>query len=192
MRLCKKNQNASLLVLCFLWLATMVIGGTVAYLFTPASTVINTFSVPSGGSTIEEKLEENVKKEVVIQNTGDIDVYIRAKVIFTWKNMDGEVHPTAVIHPEDEIKGDYEIKWNDTKWQQIDGFYYYNGVIEANGKTDYLFTDCTSIKSGPEEGYTLHVEILTQTIQDTPDTAVSEAWGMSYSGSAWTKVNQSN
>jgi len=190
MKISKTIQKVSIVILCFLWIAVIVVGGTVAYLFTSTQQVINTFSVPSDGSSVVEEIENNVKKEVVIANTGDVDSYIRAKVIFTWQNADGDVYPTKVETT------DYQITWG-TGWVRIPdsetGFYYYNGVVKANDndvsttidQTAALFTECTPTAAGPEEGYTLHVEILSQSIQAEPDEAVQEAWGMSYSNDAW-------
>lgn len=183
MRFSKTTQRISIFVLCFLWVSIMAVVGTVAYLFTATPSVVNTFTVPSDGSSIKEKIEGNVKKEVVIANTGDVDSFIRAKVIFTWQNEDGQVHPTAVA------TGDYQITWNTVdeagKWSVVNGTYYYNGVVEAAAQTQPLFTECTPAKAAPEEGYTLHVEILSQSIQSDPATAVQSAWGMTYSNGAW-------
>ena len=190
MKLSKTTQKVSIVILCFLWIAVIAVGGTIAYLFTSTQQVINTFSVPSDGSSVVEEIEDNVKKEVVIANTGDVDSYIRAKVIFTWQNADGKVHPTKVKAT------DYTITWG-TEWKRIPdsetGFYYYNGVVKANDnnpsttsdQTTALFTHCTPTAAGPEEGYTLHVEILSQSIQAEPDEAVQDAWGMSYSEGTW-------
>ncbi len=183
MRFSKTTQRISIFVLCFLWVSIMAVVGTVAYLFTATPSVVNTFTVPSDGSSIEEVIEGNVKKEVVIVNTGDVDSYIRAKVIFTWQNEDGEVHPTAVKDT------DYTIAWNTGdgagKWSVVNGTYYYNGVVKAAAETEPLFKECTPTEAAPEEGYTLHVEILSQSIQSEPATAVQSAWGMTYSGGAW-------
>ena len=125
----------------------------------------------------------------MIANTGDVDSYIRAKVIFTWQNEAGMVHPTAVKDT------DYDITWNkgvgEGTWSDVNDMYYYNGVVKAKDDTSEadqtapLFTKCTPKVLGPEEGYTLHVEILSQSIQSDPATAVQSAWGMTYSNGAW-------
>ena len=183
----KITQKVSIAILCFLWIAVLAIGGTLAYLFTSTQQVINTFSVPSDGSSIVEEIEGNVKKKVVITNTGDVDSYIRARVIFTWQNEAGQVHPTAVVHPSEGVTGDYQITWNTGSaagaWTERNGMYYYNGVVDAKASTAALFTNCTPVNPAPEEGYTLHVEILSQSVQaegvaEDGNKAVEKAWGV--------------
>lgn len=201
MKIKNRTRKMSIFVLCFLWLAIIAVGGTVAYIFTATQQVVNTFAVPSDGSSVVEEIDGNVKEQVVIANTGNVDSYIRAKVIFTWQNAAGVVHPTKVK------ESDYEITLNlhaETAgaWSVINGMYYYNGVVKANDNNDStivdqtspLYTNCKPKAEGPEEGYTLHVEILSQSIQSEPIAAVQEAWNMTYdvATSSWSVVTSTS
>lgn len=161
-------------------LLTVTVGSTIAYLWTSTPAVINTFTPASSGTTIEEDFKGNVKNNVQIKNTGDVKSYIRAAVVITWQNATGEVLS------EVPVKGtDYSITWTKAGWTdlQSDGFYYYNTVVEPGKSTGVLFTDCKPLQAAPEDGYALHVEIIAQSIQAEPISAVTDAWG-------WTPSDQ--
>ena len=138
-----------------------MVGGSLAYLITSTDPVKNVFTPGSVTPDITEEFEDNVKKDVAVKNTGNVPVYIRAKVIVTWENPDGTVlgeQPMAGV--------DYDITYPPDGWiQGSDGFYYYTTPVGANASTGVLFTDCEPKKPAPQEGYTLHVEILSQSIQ---------------------------
>ena len=51
-----------------------------------------------------------------------------------------------------------------------------------------LITECKPLKAAPVAGYTLHVEILAQSIQAEPDAAVKEAWGVTVTNTNGTKT----
>ncbi len=181
-----KKSKFSALAVCLLLTAMLAIGGTLAYLFTQSDAVVNTFKPVTPDITVDEEFEGNVKKNVAIKNTGEVDSYIRAKVVITWQNADGEVYPLTptVDNPAtSEVDGDYTITWSvsDTVVKDVwtkgsDGFYYYTSAVPVGGSTAALFTDATPLRACADENYTLHIEILSQSIQSTPDEAVNQTW----------------
>ena len=172
---------AVLLVLC------VAVGGTVAYLTSSSGPVTNTFTPGEVGNTITEVIENGVKSNVAVQNTGNVDAYIRAKIVVNWANAQGDV--LAVVPQENT---DYTMQLG-TNWQLLDdGMYYYKGVVAADALTnttdnDYLIKECkpTENYTPPEDGYNLQVTILSESIQadgmaSATETAVHNAWGHSY------------
>lgn len=178
----KAKRKITAAAICLLLAGTLSFGGTLAYLITQSEALTNTFHAPNYDTTIDEKFENNVKKNVAIQNTGDADAYVRAAVIISWK-CDGEVHSQIPV-----AGTDYSITWNiskensDSLWfLGSDGFYYYKEPVPAGGKTQNLISECTVLAKGPvmdEKEYTLSVDIVTQAVQSEPTTAVTEAWGV--------------
>lgn len=165
------------LAISVLVLVLGIVGTTLAYLFTNTDSITNTFTVATAGITVDEKLENGVKNDVTIKNTGDVDVYIRARVIVTWKDDEGNVSATAPV-----AGTDYTITYQTgTGWVEYEGNYYYTSSVAAGGPTGVLFTDCKPVEGKTPDGYHLSVEILADSIQAKPENAVQEAWGVKIS-----------
>lgn len=166
------KKKTILMLAAMALLLTVTVGSTIAYLETSTLPVTNTFTPASSGTTIEEKFDDKVKNEVKIKNTGDIKSYIRAAVVITWQNAAGDVFGTVPV-----AGTDYSITWTKDGWTENGNFYYYNTAVEPGASTGVLFTACKPLKAAPKDGYTLHVEIIAQSIQAEPISAVTEAWG---------------
>lgn len=177
-RVSKTNRPkhfAGLLALALILVCT--VGGTVAYLVTHTDPVVNTFTPGEVSCQVEEKFEgNNVKTEAVVKNTGNVPAYIRVAVVAN--TIDGEGNITGMETLEED--------WlNTAEWTEVDGFYYYNGVVQPNAETANLLNaniDLTGIQ----------VTILASAIQSMPDEAVKDAWKMSYDTGDWTPVTGSH
>ena len=162
-------------------IAMGVVGGTVAYLVTNTGSVVNTFEPGYVSCRINEKgpdgkkdFENNVdteKKNVTVTNTGNVDAFIRAAIIVTWKDSAGNIAATVPVKDTD-----YSMELNETNWKKQGDYYYYNSSVESMGTTENLIKSCTVLN--PNGDYNLSVEILADAIQSTPATAVIEAWGV--------------
>ncbi len=147
---------ASLMVLLVL-----AVGGTVAFLFTESDPFTNTFR-PGEVNIV-------VQPDRTVQNTGNIPVYIRAAVVTSWVDADGNLYWKQ---PDANVTA--------TGWKQhTDGFYYWPTSVAANASTDAI----TASASESMEGYTFTVEILAQAIQAdggyvNGTSAVVDAWGV--------------
>lgn len=183
----RKNADRAVLLLVSLVLVLSVaIGGTLGYL-TGQVSVTNTMKVGNFTTEIEEDLDEDVKSDVKIKNTGEYDAYVRAVVVVTWQNTEGAVYPKAPV-----AGTDYEITYNQTDWTKNGEFWYYNGIVGADESTAALIQKCQpKVGVTAPEGYELNVEILASAIQAEPAEAVQEAWGMQYSGDVWSSASQS-
>lgn len=152
-----------------------VVGGTVAYLVADTEPLTNNFDLAEVSCRVEEKFKNQIKENVQIQNTGDIPAYIRAKVVVTWKDEDGNVYGQAPIE-----ETDYTIQFNEGVWKREGDYWYYDEpvapVTENNCYTPVLINRCSSSGTEPE-GYHLSVEILAEAIQSEPTKAIQEAWG---------------
>lgn len=182
------KRKLSTLTVCLLLTVLLAVGGTVAYIFTQSGTVTNTFEPVSPKVEIPEEMRDYVKENATVQNTGEVDSYLRAKIVVTWQNDAGEVYPV--------IPGstDYTMQIGDN-WVKVGDFYYYNKIAEpgqpaavkdASGvitnPEDMLIVKAEVTAKAPAEGYKLHIEILGQGIQSegvnstTGETPIQEAW----------------
>lgn len=167
--------NRSFVVLAsVLVLIIGLVGTTLAWITTGTAPITNIFTPTKVTTTIVEKLENNVKKDVQVKNTGDIDAYIRAMVVVTWQDEGGNVYPATPV-----AGTNYQITIpSDNKWVANGGYYYYTQKVAPGASTGILLTDCKPVEEKTPEGYHLVVEILSDAIQAEPDSAVVEAWGV--------------
>lgn len=160
---------AALVLLC-------AIGTTLALLIDKTDVVENKFEYATVPPEIDEKTDNGVKKNVKIENTGNVPAYIRVKVIVTWQDEDGNVAATLPEPGTDYVMDvDDNVNW----FKKDDGYYYHRAPVAAGKETSVLIERCskTSTANIPD-GYDLSVEILAQSIQSEPKDAVKSAWGV--------------
>lgn len=153
------------LLLSIVLIATVTAGGSLAYIFTQTQGLTNTFEPTKVTCQINDEMsnDKTVKTNATVENTGNVDAYIRAALVFTWRSPDGNIAPVSV----DASACDLSIG-ND--WFEKDGYYYYKTVVPAtdpeNTSTTALIVSC-SVKDSVEipEGYGLCVEIIADAIQ---------------------------
>lgn len=172
----RKPGKLVILIVCLDLIALLVVGGTLAYIFTSSDPVTNTFIPVTSHITITEKFNDSVKSNVAVKNTGEVDSYIRAKVIVTWQNESGQVYPVS------PVEGTHYTIVNGSDWTKAaDGLWYYKTSVapgKATGSEEneegYLIKEARWIKECDDTSFALHIEILSQAIQATPAEAVDK------------------
>lgn len=155
-------------VLCF----CAAIGGTVAHLVDVTGEVVNNFSITPVENEITENFDGNVKTNVCVKNTGEATEWVRAYLVFTWKDETGSVYGGKL--PVKDT--DYTININSTEWiLGSDGAYYYKYKVEPGASTQALITTCAPVADRAPAGYFLTVEVMASGIQSVPDEAFN-AW----------------
>lgn len=186
------GRKRAVLTVSLLMALALVCGGTIAWL-TDKDQVINTFSPGEVTTTVVEHLDGETKRDVKIQNTGTVDAWIRATVVVSWQDAEGNVYGELPV--EQTVAGgtgDYSITFNvdkqsefdNDKWTRgADGFWYWSGRVEPNGTTGVLIAECKLAGSGkgPAGGYSLCVEVVGSGIQaggadESGTPAVETAW----------------
>ncbi len=161
-------------LLALVLILVCAVGGTVAFLVTHTAAVKNTFIPGDVTTEIVEKVEDGTKTTVKVENTGNVPAYIRVAVVAN--NVGKDDAGQTVILPGTPDLGNV---FDTTKWTYIGGYYYYNGVVQPDTLTDDLLKSGIELKD-------IQVTILASAIQADPDTAVQDAWNMSYSNGSWT------
>lgn len=170
-----RMNRATVLLMAILMLIGVVAGSTVAYLIDKTGNVANTFEYGKVSCRVEEKFDKKEKKDVQIQNTGNVNAYIRATYVINWLDTDGNI----VASVPDGYS--YSLTLNPgNKWKKIGDYYYYPDPVAPDHLTDGSLLTCTveypQDLANPE--YTLSVEILATAVQSEPANAISEAWGV--------------
>ncbi len=175
----KNKRNCITLALSVILLvSTLAIRPTVAYLLDTTNEVENTFQYGWVSCAVDETIDGTAKKDVTIQNTGNTSAYIRATIVVTWKDENGNVYgPVQPI-----FDTDYTLTINSNDWfVGSDGYYYYTNSVADNSSTGVLIESCTRTTTTPPTdsngaSYELAVEILADAIQSSPNEAVESAW----------------
>ena len=163
------------------WLGTLVAlalvlciagGATLAFLMVTTPSLTNVFQYGHVTCKVDETFQDNVKTDVSIRNTGDTQSYIRVKLVFTWKDAEGNVSAQPVTDQ------DYNMDLNKSDWFEKDGYYYAKAPVAPKGNTPVLIENCAEVAANAPDGYTLSLEILADAIQSTPTKAIEQAWGV--------------
>lgn len=171
------NSRSLILIISLVLVIGLAVSVTLAYIIDQTEEVENTFTPAENSIKIEETVptpERNVKEHVKVKNESDFGVYVRAMIVVTWQNESGEVWNKTPV-----LDTDYTMSFDDN-WTQQGNYYYYKGVVPANGETGDLIVEAKPIKNAPAAGYKLHIEILSASIQAEPAAAVNQSWGMTY------------
>lgn len=155
------GKKAVVLLALTVALSIAVVGTTLAYIIVKTNELNNTFTPPVvniddvSGNTIE--------------NTSDVDVYIRAAIVVNWVSSEGTLSETPVENT------DYTLDLG-TNWVKgADGFYYYTPKV-APGTTPITVLDKVTAPTITNGDYTLTVQVISSAIQATPAEAVIGAW----------------
>jgi len=167
----KKVRKPLALIISLSLILVVAIVGTIAYLQTQTTEVKNTFEPGKVSCAINETFENNVKTNVTVTNTGNTDAFIRAAVVVTWQDGNGNVYRTKPV-----AGTDYSIEFG-SDWTLNGDYYYYNAAVAPSAATTNLIVTAQPLVAGPAGGYTLHIEILADAIQSSPTDAAQEAWG---------------
>ena len=184
---CTVRRRGIILLVSLLSVIALSIGTTLAFIFTNTGKVENTFNPAQISCEVTEEFKNNIKTNVSIKNTGNTDAYIRAAIIVTWVNNDGNVYATAPQKGTDYtiiLADDFSENW----LTDSNGFYYCKASVAPDSDTPQLIKECKVIEGKAPEGYHLSVEILASAIQSEPSNVVEEQWGVTVTDSGITQV----
>jgi len=165
-----KRSKFLLAALALLFITAIGVGTTIAFLTKETGPLINKFVPGEVTTAVVETFENNIKENVMIENTGNVPAYIRAAVLINWVDSEGNISGKALQSGED-----YSMVFPDgTDWFVQGGFYYFKSSVGPGAMTSDLISSIEPLKN--KEGYTLQVDILGSGIQSMPSVAVEEVW----------------
>lgn len=167
-------KRSIVLVVSVLVLLLAVAGGTLAWLTANTGPVVNTFTPAHVTCQVDETFDGTTKSDVKVKNAGDIPAYIRAYIVVTWKDRQGNVCGQVPVEGTN-----YEMSINLNKgWTQSGDYWYCKTAIAPGEFTPVLINSCASKNNAPDDNYNLSVEIMAEAIQSVPEEAVEDAWGV--------------
>lgn len=176
------GKKALILMVSLVAILAVSVGGVLAWLAASSKDVTNTFAPGDTKIEIEEDFDGRTKKNVYVTNKGNIPVYIRANLVFTWKDSADNIieKPADATLTVDYGNGDWVVKGSD-------GFWYYTKPVAADGSTTNIINKAT-IEFPEGKGYKMDLEVMAQSIQAEPKDAVEGAWGVTVNSDGSLKV----
>lgn len=183
----KGRGRLAMMVLSIVLLLGVAIGGTIAWLSTKTTPVTNTFTPARVTCEVEEDFNENTGKKtnVNVKNTGNIDVYIRVKLV-TYRTNDAGQH----------IGGTAQLpKFNlGENWAEYGEYYYYTLPVAPDEKPAANLADSMTLTGSYEDadGGKQALDVMAEAIQSAPEKAVGEAWGVTITRNSVTPYKTGN
>ena len=155
-------------------LLALAISGTVAWLTTKDAPITNTFNPSKVACEVTESFNGTVKSSVNVKNTGDIDAYIRVKLV-TYRTSAQVQHIGGTAALPSFPLGATWVKYGD--------YYYYTLPVAAGQKPAANLTDSMTLTAEytDVDGGKQAIDVMAEAIQSVPAEAVGEAWGVTIS-----------
>ena len=162
-----------MMVLSVVLLLALAVGGTLAWLSTKTTSVTNTFTPAEVNCKVEEDFDENtgVKSNVNVTNTGNIDVYIRVKLV-TYRTNDAGQHIGGTAELPKFTPGE--------NWVEYGKYYYYTLPVAPGKKPAANLADRMTLEKSYKDadGGKQALDVMAEAIQSEPEKAVADAWGV--------------
>lgn len=155
-------------------LLALAISGTVAWLTTKGAPITNTFNPSKVACDVTESFNGTVKSSVNVKNTGDIDAFIRVKLVTYRTNAQGQhIGGTAELPEFTPGAG----------WVAYNGYYYYTKPVAPNTLPENALIDSIELKASYDDadGGKQAIDVMAEAIQSVPAQAVGQAWGVTIS-----------
>lgn len=171
------NKKKLIKVLVLLVVAGALVTGVYAYMFRETATAVNDFIPAKVTCEVHETFDGINKSNVTVQNTGDIDAYIRLRIVTYWQDSKG----VAVAKNSEPISITLSDQWI---YDAADHTYYYKYPVAPGASTPILFSGSIVLdyeeKKENNIQFTYHqvVEFIAEAIQSEPDEAVRNSWNV--------------
>ena len=181
----RRRGRATAMLLATVMLFALAVGGTIAWLIDKDSPLVNTFDPSKVTCEVQEKFDGKVKSDVNVKNTGDIDAFIRVKLV-TYRTNDAGQHigGTAAL-PQFTLGAN---------WVEFNGYYYYTLPVAPGNKPATKLTDSMTLTESYDDADGGHqsIDVMAEAIQSVPAEAVGQAWGVSIAPGSVTAYSAGN
>ena len=181
----RRRGRATAMLLATVMLFALAVGGTIAWLIDKDSPLVNTFDPSKVTCEVQEKFDGKVKSDVNVKNTGDIDAFIRVKLV-TYRTNDAGQHigGTAAL-PQFTLGAN---------WVEYNGYYYYTLPVAPGDNPATKLTDSITLTESYDDADGGHqsIDVMAEAIQSVPAEAVGQAWGVSIAPGSVTAYSAGN
>lgn len=169
-------------ILLVLVLVSALIPTAYAYMVHKSQTVTNVFIPAHVSCKVVEEFDDIKKDEVKVKNTGNIDAYIRVRVVYRWEDSKGNPVARDASFPKAKID---TANWTDMG----NNIYLCKTAVGPDGLTPDLLkepfsVDAVRVEETLQGGQKIYydyypvMEVLAEAVQSNPADAAKEAWGV--------------
>ncbi len=171
----RRRGRATAMLIATVMLFALAVGGTIAWLTANDEPITNTFTPSNVTCKVEENFNEKtgVKSNINVTNTGDIDAFIRVKLVTYRTNADGQhIGGTAEIQAFTPGEG----------WVKYGDYYYYTQPVAPNAKPATALISSITLTGSYDDadGGMQAIDVMAEAIQSVPEAAVKAAWGTGF------------
>lgn len=135
----------------------------------------NDFLPAAVSCTVAEVFDDREKSEITVTNTGNIDAYLRVRLVSHWVDAGGSI----VAKPSPLM----EVSVSDGWIAGTDNTYYCKAPVAPGAKTINLLFSPIVLQEDFENGYVQVIDVFAEAIQSKPERAVKNSWRVSTDGS---------
>ena len=163
----KRRLTAYLLVATIL-VSVLLCGTVLAYMFRQTEEKNNEFTPAKVTCKVDEAFDGETKSRIQVQNTGNIDAYLRVRLVSYWVDADGNIVAKPSVMPQFQMAAGWLKGSNDT--------YYYQEPVSPNAPTGNLLSSPIALEQDTENGYVQVVQVFAEAIQSEPTKAATNSW----------------
>ena len=164
----RKMLKRVILILALVLLA--LCGTTFALMLRQTDSLDNRFTPAVVSCKVVESYTHPTKSSIQVQNTGNIDAYLRLRLVTYWVNGDGEIIFGSATIPDFTL-GENWIAGGDNT-------YYYKTPVAPGNRTGELLGNPITLIQDVGNGKYQVIEVFADAIQSEPGKAVAESWGV--------------
>ena len=165
-----KRRILTIILIVTLVGALTLCGTVLAYMFTQTEYKDNEFFPANVSCKVVEAFDGTQKTSIQVQNTGNIDAYLRVRLVSYWVAADGNIVAKPSSMPEINMATDWIKGTNNT--------YYYTKPVSPAAQTGSLLSSPIILEED-ENGYMQVIEVFAEAIQSKPYNAVINSWKVS-------------
>ena len=145
-------------------------GTVIAYMFRQTEYKNNKFVPANVSCQVVEAFDGVEKTSIQVQNTGNIDAYLRVRLVSYWVDADGNIVAKPSSMPEINMATGWIKGTNNT--------YYYTKPVSPAAQTGSLLSSPIILEED-ENGSMQVIEVFAEAIQSKPYNAVINSWKVS-------------
>ena len=165
-----KHRIPLVLLIASLVISLILCGTVLAYMFRQTEYKDNEFTPASVSCRVVEEFDGVQKASIQVQNTGNIDAYLRVRLVSYWVDADGNIVAKPSSMPEINMATGWIKGANNT--------YYYTKPVSPSAHTGSLLSSPITLEKD-ENGYMQVIEVFAEAIQSKPYNAVTNSWKVS-------------
>ena len=187
----KRKSLILLLIVVVAIVSALLIPAAVALMLRKSPNFNNSFIPAQVSCAVDETFDGNKKTSVKVDNTSNIPVYIRLRVVTYWQDSKGNV--VARTSPVNQFGSEW--KYDDTNWlyDAKEQTFYCKKPVGVGEETAELLklqdtfqgiqlTPKTETYNGVDFVYYPVIEFVAEAIQSQPGKAVTESWKVTLDG----------